>query len=159
MAWPVQVHRAGVLLRDDIDPYLSLAPDAPSKEEMMAKEVRTVAMVTNQAVVAIDCDHGVKGHRRALEEFDPTCGYRIWEVVPSPAPVATFGTRVFGLSQGAAIPNLALVWPQRFTWHSDFQVRLCNSLLYLSPLSTPALSPLALGRLYGCPLMTSMTML
>ena len=25
--------------------------------------------------------------------------------------------------QGAAIPNLALVWPQRFTWHSDFQVR------------------------------------
>ena len=91
-------------------------------------------MATDQAVIAVDCDHSVKGHRRALEEFDPSCGFRVWEVVPSPAPVATFGTRVFGLSQGAAIPNLALVWPQRFTWHSDFQVcplrRLCTAFRF-----------------------------
>jgi hypothetical protein len=82
-----------------------------------------VVLATDQAVVALDCDHGVKGHRRALPEFDDVSGFRVWEVVPTPEPTRTFGTRVFGLSQGAAIPNLALVWPQRFTWHSDFQVR------------------------------------
>jgi hypothetical protein len=86
-------------------------------------QVRTVVLATDQAVVAVDCDHGVKGHRRALPEFDDVSGFRVWEVVPTPEPTRTFGTRVFGLSQGAAIPNLALVWPQRFTWHSDFQVR------------------------------------
>jgi hypothetical protein len=116
-------------------------------------------MATDQAVVAVDCDHSVKGHRRAIPEFDDVSGFRVWEVsaraawplgvvpgsavlksdgvrlavcswcanpwqvVPTPEPTRTFGTRVFGLSQGAAIPNLALVWPQRFTWHSDFQVR------------------------------------
>ena len=85
--------------------------------------MRTVVLATDQAVVAVDCDHGVKGHRRALPEFDDVSGFRVWEVVPTPEPTRTFGTRVFGLSQGAAIPNLALVWPQRFTWHSDFQVR------------------------------------
>ena len=79
-------------------------------------------MATDQAVVEVDCDHGVKGHRRALPEFDTASGYRVWDVVPSTVPNGSFGTRVFGLSQGAAIPNLALVWPQRFTWHSDFQV-------------------------------------
>ena len=39
LPWPVQVHRAGVILRDDVDPYHFLAPDAPSKEELIEKEV------------------------------------------------------------------------------------------------------------------------
>jgi hypothetical protein len=84
---------------------------------------RTVVLANDNAVPSIDCDHGVKGHRRALEEFDTVSGFRIYEVVTAPPPLIDLGVRQFGVSQGAAIPNLALVWPHRFTWHSDFQVR------------------------------------
>ena len=37
-------------------------------------------MATDQAVVAVDCDHSVKGHRRAIPEFDDVSGFRVWEV-------------------------------------------------------------------------------
>jgi hypothetical protein len=43
MPWPVQVHRAGVLLRDDVDPHSFLAPDAPTKAQLQDKEVRACA--------------------------------------------------------------------------------------------------------------------
>ena len=72
---------------------------------------------------AIDCDDAVKGHRRAFEPFDVASGYRFYEVVIGMPPNPALGTNQFGLSDGAAIPNSIRVWPQRFTWHSDYQVR------------------------------------
>jgi hypothetical protein len=55
MAWPVQVHRAGVLLRDDVDPYTFLAPDAPTKAQLQEKEVRVAHVCVCVCVPACAC--------------------------------------------------------------------------------------------------------
>ncbi len=76
MPWPVQVHRAGVLLRDDVDPHSFLAPDAPTKAQLQEKEVGACACARSTHVFFTYPLVAVVGlHVYTREEWDaPACG-------------------------------------------------------------------------------------